>query len=65
MFRPLKQEVAMLETTRQRALQEREDTLVRQALVEALLVFYVDAPDDAPAIIKGSATSPGCVPISF
>jgi hypothetical protein len=22
-------------------------------LVEALLVFYVDAPDDAPAVIKG------------
>ena len=43
----------MLEATCQRALQEREDTLVRQALVEALLVFYVDAPDDAPAIIKG------------
>ena len=43
----------MLETTCHRALKEREDTLVRQALVEALLVFYVDAPDDAPVVIKG------------
>jgi len=35
-------------------LQEREDPLVRQGLVEALLVFYVEAPDDAPAVIKGA-----------
>ena len=53
MFGMLKQQVAMLEATCHRALKEREDTLVRQSLVEALLVFYVDAPDEAPAVIKG------------
>jgi hypothetical protein len=34
-------------------MQGRDDPLVRQGLVEALLVFYVDAPADAPAVIKG------------
>jgi len=43
----------MLEATCHRALQERGDPLVRQGLVEALLVFYIDAPDDAPAVIEG------------
>lgn len=43
----------MLEAICHRALQEREEPLVRHALVEALLVFYVDAPDDAPSVIKG------------
>jgi hypothetical protein len=41
MFGTLKQQVAMLEATCHRALQEREDPLVRQSLVEALLVFYI------------------------
>jgi hypothetical protein len=53
MFGTLKQQVAMLEATCHRALQEREDPLVRQGLVEALLVFYVDAPDEVPIVIKG------------
>ena len=53
MLGTLKQQVAMLEATCHRALQEGEDPLVRQGLVEALLVFYVEAPDDAPAVIKG------------
>ena len=53
MLEPLKQQVVMLEATCHKALQEREDPLVRQALLEALLVFYVDAPDEAPAVVKG------------
>jgi hypothetical protein len=53
MLETLKQQVVLLEATCHRALQEREDQLVREGLVEALLVFYVDAPDEAPAILKG------------
>ena len=44
--------VDLLEETCHGALQKGEDPSVQQALVEALLVFYVDAPDDA-AVIKG------------
>lgn len=53
MLGTLKQQVAMLEAACHKALQAREDPLVQQGLVEALLVFYVDAPDEAPAVIKG------------
>jgi hypothetical protein len=53
MLENLKQQVVLLEETCHRAVQEREDPTIREALVEALLVFYVDAPDDAPAVIKG------------
>ena len=49
----LKQQVVLLEETCHRAVQERENPTIREALVEALLVFYVDAPDDAPAVITG------------
>ena len=49
----LKHQVDLLEETCHGALQKGEDPSVQQALVEALLVFYVDAPDDAPAVIKG------------
>ena len=53
MYEPLRQQVVLLEETCHKALQERENTLVRLALIEALLVFYVDAPDEAPPVIKG------------
>jgi hypothetical protein len=53
MLGTLKQQVVLLEATCQNALKEREDRLVRQGLVEALLVFYLDVPDDAPTVIKG------------
>ena len=53
MLETLKQQVVLLEATCHKALEEREASLRREALVEALLVFYVDAPDEAPAVIKG------------
>lgn len=53
MLDTLKQQVSILESTCHTAMREREDRLARSQLIEALLAFYVDAPEETPAVIKG------------